>query len=149
LRKVARRAVARIIDDPDHPRYDPAMRISAVLVMVVLAVSGCASTGGVPAGGTSFTWVTGRLEGSLPAQLPQVEAAVREAFEELRFVAVDGENEGLKAKLRARMPDGSKVSVRLRAEDFANTTVTVRVGTLGDRAISEQIYKHIERALDG
>ena len=26
------------------------------------------------------------------------------------------------------------MSVRLRAEDFANTTVTVRVGTLGDRA---------------
>jgi hypothetical protein len=125
------------------------MRFHAGLLLVLLAVSGCASTGSEPAEGTSYTWMTGRLEGSMAARLPAVEVAVRKAFEELRFVAVDGKNEGLKAKLRARMPDGSKVSVRLVAEDFDNTTVTVRVGTLGNRAISEQIYKHIERALDG
>lgn len=119
--------------------------ISAVVLCAL--VSGCAAVVVGAGAAAGFVWATGSLKGSLDAPLPEVEDAATTAFEELRFVAVEAEPKGLKSKLRARMADGTRVTVRLEAEDFEHTTVAIRVGLVGDRAISEQILKHLQRAL--
>ena len=53
---------------------------------------------------------------------------------------------GLTAAHRT-LPFGTKVRVKLEALDFESTAIRIRVGTIGDRAVSLQLLRHIERRL--
>lgn len=87
------------------------------------------------------------MTGTLPAPLPRVEEATREAFDELGLVGVGGGVAGVKGELTALTAVGTKVRVKLKALDFENTTVSIRVGQVGDKALSLQLFRHIEEAL--
>jgi hypothetical protein len=124
------------------------MKKAALILAAVLVISGCSSSVPGPEGAeTTFRWVKGELKSSLPAPLPRVEEATRKAFEELNLVGVDGAVDGLKGELTARMAVGTRVRIRLRAMDFNSTIVRIRVGTIGDKSISLQLLRHIERQL--
>jgi len=125
------------------------MKKAALALVAVLMILGCSSTVPGPAGtDATFRWVKGELTSTMPASLPRVEQATRSAFEELNLVGVDGAVDGLKGVLTARMAVGTKVRVRLKATDFDNTTVRIKVGKIGDRSISLQLLRHIERNLE-
>lgn len=119
------------------------------IVPLLLAASllcGCASTVVGSGGATAtWTWYQARLEAVLAKPLPEVEKAAAAALEGLDFVAVDSVTDKLKGEVTARMADGTKVSVHLKSLDLEQTRVRVRVGTLGDKAVSEQVLRHIER----
>ena len=44
-----------------------------------------------------------------------------------------------------RMASGKKVRVKLKAVDFEQTKLRIRVGTVGDKTLSEQILRHIQK----
>ncbi|MCK5379704.1 MAG: DUF3568 family protein [Acidobacteria bacterium] len=108
---------------------------------------GCTSTFKAVEADPGFTFLRGTLKGVLSAALPTVEAATLAAMEELDFVAVDVISDKLKGTVKARMADGTKVSVKLQAEDFESTMVKIKVGTWGDQSISVQILRHIQKKL--
>jgi hypothetical protein len=120
-------------------------RILAILLL--LPLGGCAVAVVGAAAGAAYVWVNGELKGSLPAELPKVDKATRAALTDLELVGVEGRVDRLKGKITARMADGTRVEIRLKAIDFKSTSIRIRVGTLGDKAISEQILRHIEKEL--
>jgi len=112
---------------------------------MALVLSGCASTG---SDSGRYEYLGGRLKDTLAAPVPQAEAASRAAFEELDLVGVDGFMDKLKAKVSARMADGTKVQITLKAIDFESSAISIKVGTIGDRSISLQILRYIQRELE-
>jgi hypothetical protein len=125
-----------------------AMRPTLLASAVILALAGCGSTSVTPEGSVAdYSWVRGEVTGTLSSPLPQVDEATRAAFEELGLVGVGGGLEGVKGELTARTAVGEKVRVKLKALDFENTTVSIRVGRVGDKALSLQLFRHIEEAL--
>ncbi len=124
------------------------MKVASLWIALALTMAGCSSTVVTPEGSAAqYRWARGDVTGTLPAALPQVEAATRKAFVELNLVGVDGAVEGLKGELTARTAVGTKVRVKLQALDFDNTSVTIRVGQVGDKSVSLQLFRHIERGL--
>ena len=123
------------------------MRTIALVLLLLITLSGCAAVVVGAGAAATWVWIRGTLEATFDSALPDVEEATRTALDELDLVAVDGAVDGLKGKLTARMASGTKVSVSMKALDFESTEVRVRVGTFGDKASSEQIMRHIERAL--
>ena len=123
--------------------------MTVLLLLPVLALSGCAAVvvGGAAAAGAGYLWFNGNLEHTLDSALPKVEVATRQALEGLDLVGIETRADKLKGRVTARMADGTKVTVKLKAMDFETTSVRIRVGTFGDQAISEQILRHIERRL--
>jgi len=108
---------------------------------------GCTSTFKAVDADPGFTFLRGTLSGVLASAQPKVETATVAAMEELDFVAIDVVSDKLKGTVKARMADGTKVSVKIQADDFESTLVKIKVGTWGDQSISVQILRHIQKKL--
>ena len=118
-----------------------------VSALFLLGLAGCASTfkGIEVEGGAEY--LRGELRGLLGAPLPEVEDAAKEVMEELDFVAISVLSDKLRGEVKAQMADGTKVKIKLDAEDFESTQLKIHVGSFGNQAVSRQIYKHIRREL--
>jgi len=117
-------------------------RISARVVVALafaLVAAACASS--------NYVWYRAAQRYVVEAALPKVEQSARTTLSELDLVGVDAKVDKLQGEITARMADGTKVSIWLKAIDFERTTVDIRVGKLGDSVIAEQIVRHIERNL--
>ncbi len=125
------------------------MKNALVIFCLVLVVplSGCAVAVVAAGAGAGYVWVNGMLQETLSAPLPRVETATRAALQDLELVAIHGRADKLKGKIKAHMADGTKVVIWLKAVDFQTTNVKIRVGRVGDKAISLQILRHIKQRL--
>jgi hypothetical protein len=124
------------------------MRIAAVGILVALSLAGCSSSSAnADPSSAEFKWLQGELKTALPHSLERVETATRAAYDELRLVGVDGTVTGTKGALTARMADGTKVRVKLQAAGAEVTIVRIKVGQIGDEAISLQLLRHISSQL--
>lgn len=135
------------LDMATETRYLLFMRTATVFLVVALMTSGCTAVlvgGGAAA---TYAWVSGWLEATFDEPLPKLERASREALEELNFVAIQGSVDKLEGSVTAQMASGKKVRIKLKAIDFEQTRIKIRVGTVGDKALSEQILRHIQREL--
>lgn len=124
------------------------MRTAAfALTVAVLTVSCTSSVVGPDGSEARYEGVRGRLTGVVEAPLPDVERATRHAFAELDLVAGAETLESSAARLQARMATGTRVRVALHALERGRTLVTIRVGHIGDKAISMQLLRHIRHQL--
>jgi hypothetical protein len=120
------------------------------IVLAVTTLSGCAVAvvGGVAAGAAAgYVWINGKMVDTMKAPLPKVHQATVKAAEDLDLVAIDSAVDKLKGKVSAQMSDGTRVWIQLKAVDLESTAVRVRVGTLGDKALSQLILRHIREHL--
>ena len=150
IRGMARRPGTRDLDTATDGRYGADMKkiLFGLLFLGFLGLAqGCTSTFKAVDADPGFTFLRGSLSGVLASAQPKVETATVAAMEELDFVAVDIVSDKLKGTVNARMADGTKVSVKLQAEDFDSTMVKIKVGTWGDQSISVQILRHIQKKL--
>jgi len=122
---------------------------SVIIASVALVLCSCSSTPLSNEAKTTpgYVWYEGTLKKTLPASLPRISEVTQQTLGELDLVGVDAVIDKLKGEITARMADGTKVKIHLKAVDFERTTVQIKVGLLGDPAVSEQIFRHIERAL--
>jgi len=120
-----------------------------VIVMVCLGVLvGCKTTVVTPEGTEAvYSKAEGLLRSTLEGSMPEVVNATTATLEDLELVGVDSTVDKLKGKITARMAVGTKVSINLEAIDFDTTSIRIKVGTLGDRSISLQIFRNIEKRL--
>jgi hypothetical protein len=120
----------------------------ACIAVVITLISGCASTvdPGEEGAGT-YSWKHRELKGEFAGSLLDVAAASERAFNDLRLVAVDQVVDGLKGKVKAQTADGSPVRIKLKATDFESTSFSIKVGTFGDKAMSQQVARTIAREL--
>lgn len=115
-------------------------------VSVMVLVCGCASTvdPGEEGSGT-YSWQQRELRGNFAGSLLDVAAAAERAIVDLRLIAVDQTVDGLKGKVTATTADGTSVRIKLKAMDFETTKFNIKVGTFGDKAMSQQVARYIAR----
>ena len=124
------------------------MKKTLIIVACFGLILGCKSTVTTPEG-TQATYSTaeGLLRSTLGASMSDVVNATTATLEDLELVAVDSTVDQLKGRITARMAVGRKVTINLQSTDFDSTSIRIKVGTFGDRSISLQILRNIEKRL--
>ena len=119
---------------------------SLLAVISLVIICGCASTVDPGDEGTgTYSWVQRELRGDFAASLLDVAAAAERAFTDLRLVGVTQVVDGLKGKVTASMADGTGVRIKFKAMNFETTRFNIKVGTFGDKAMSQQVARYIAR----
>jgi len=121
-------------------------------ILIVVAcfgvLLGCKSSVVTPEGTeATFSTAEGLLRSTLGASMPDVVNATTATLKDLELVGVDSTVDQLKGRITARMAVGRKVTINLQAVDFDSTSIRIKVGTWGDRSISLQILRNIEKRL--
>ena len=125
------------------------MKKILVALMCVGVLVGCKSSVVTPDGtDVSYRKGEGVLRADLEGTMPEVTSATLAALEDLELVGIDSTVDKLKGKITARMAVGTKVSINLESIDFDTTSIRIKVGTFGDRSISMQIFRNIEKRLN-
>ncbi|HZY84211.1 MAG TPA: DUF3568 family protein [Gemmataceae bacterium] len=116
-----------------------------------LVVAAGAAVGGAAAAG--YAYYNGCLYRDYPASLGDSLAAVRTALVELQFPILKEETDTGTAVVLTRTADGSKVRIHLDVVpsripvEASATRVSVRVGALGDEAVSVRLLDQVSAHL--
>ena len=123
--------------------------LSALLGMSLLAsVSGCVTTavgGGPNVTAGTYSYLTRELEVIYGIPLADVWPRALAAVESLQLHIDHQTIDGLGGEIQARRADGTKVRVYLKPSGNHSTSISVRVGDLGDREMSERVQRTIRQ----
>lgn len=121
--------------------------IVAVLMIGSLAIlPGCVVMA-VGAGAGAVAYVRGELNATLDKDYNQVVKATAQALKELEFAKVSENKDALQALFVARTALDKKVEIKLGNPGNKLTTIKIRVGIIGDEALSQAILAKIRTAL--
>ena len=118
----------------------------ASLLLVICACSSTVDPG--EEGSGTYTRAQRELKGEFAGALLDVADAAERAFNDLRLISVDQVVDGLKGKVTASTADGSRVRIKLKATNFESTRFSIKVGSFGDKAMSQQVARYIARELE-
>ena len=123
--------------------------LCALLGMSLLAsVSGCVTTavgGGPSVTAGTYSYLTRELEVIYGIPLADVWPRALAAVESLQLHIDRQTIDGLGGEIQARRADGTSVRVYLKPTGDHSTSVSVRVGGLGDREMSERVQRTIRQ----
>lgn len=124
---------------------------SALLgLSLLLPLSGCVSTpvgGGPSATAGTYSYVLRELEVIYGIPMRDVWPRALAAVESLQLQIERQQIDGLGGTIDARRTDGTRVHVALKPSGEHSTSVSVRVGDLGDRELSERVQRTIRKQL--
>jgi len=115
-----------------------------------VSLSGCYTTtvgGGPSATAGTYSYITRDLEVLYGVPLADVWPRALAAVESLQLHIDKQHIDGLGGDIEARRADGTPVRVHLKPKGGYSTSVSVRVGSLGDREQSERIHRTIRQQL--
>ena len=121
----------------------------ALLGMSLLAsINGCVTTavgGGPNAAAGTYSYLTRELE--VIYGIPQADVWPRAlaAVESLQLHIDRQTLDGLGGEIQARRADGTKVRVYLKPSGNHSTSISVRIGDMGDREMSERVQRTIRQ----
>ena len=121
-----------------------------VLSVAVCSLPGCALFligGGAAAGAGAVAYSRGQLRSVQETPFERAWDAAQDAMRDLGFVVTYQEKEPDAGKLLARTKDNEEVEVRLEAESTTVTEIRIRVGWLGNEALSNVILEKIKQHL--
>ena len=139
-------------------RKDGCKRLRVVyllLAAVALSTGGCllVAAGAAGAGAATYVYIRGKVCQEYAAGFGDTWAAVQKSLQELALPLEANENNGKTGKVTSRTADGSAITIdlevltsRIPAEGTL-TRVCVRVGLVGDQALSERILGQINSHL--
>lgn len=119
-------------------------------VVVLLALSsllqGCllAAAG---AGAAAVLYTKGDLEAELDSRPDEVVAATESAFAHLGIPLDSSAQTGVDGLVRGHLASDREVTVRIEALGGGGSHLSIRVGTLGDEEVSQEILDAIRRML--
>ncbi len=122
-----------------------------LLACLALANAGClvVAAGAAGAGAATYFYVKGRLCQEHAASFKDSWYAVLKTLEEMQLPVESQANDGATGTITSHTRDGSAISVDLStqvgptAQDPTLTRICVRVGTFGDKEVSEQLLAKI------
>jgi hypothetical protein len=132
--------------------------IAALAACLALGVGGgCAESAIAAAGATAGfglaqgqaeSFIRGELKAARMAPLNMVHEAVVHAMTDLQVQVHRDRLSQYDAALGAKAPGGREVKIYLKADSPVMTRITVRIGLLGDSAVSSLVMQRIDAALD-
>lgn len=117
-----------------------------VLLAMVFSLSGCVAAWlavGAGAGIGAYKYVEGSLSREYPLAYSRAWDATNSALANQQISISNSMDEGIKGDIDAVRRDGTKVVVKLEDRGQSVTTISVRVGILGDRSDAEKIHDEI------
>ena len=125
-------------------------KIALALVMTltlssILFSSGCiiAAVGAV--GGVFYA--KGAMESTLKNTPTEIAAATEKAFKELKITKLSAAASDLESEVTGRSTTDKKIAVISKAKDDTFSSISIRVGTFGDKDMSETIFRKIKSNL--
>jgi hypothetical protein len=117
-----------------------------------LLFGGCAATA-VGVGSTAvpgrYVYITGELQATYSDTMEQIWPRTLAALQALRLT-VDGKDlDATGGEITGRRADGTPFKVRLKPVGQRSTTVGVRVGTPGCRALAEYVHRAVQQQRQG
>lgn len=131
------------------------MKARAFLVLVILAcvpLPGCFLLllgGGAAVGAGAVAYKHGELSSVEAATFERTWDAAHEALRDLGFVVTDQHKEPDSASIEARTADNTKIDLTLEAKSPNATEIRIRVGYVGNEALSRTILEKIKRNVGG
>jgi hypothetical protein len=120
----------------------------AVLAMFLLAQSsGCLLAIGAGGGVGGAVYVMGKLKEDVQAPVARVHAAARAAITDLGIPVIQDKGDSLTAHLESEFSDGKRVWIDVEKSSDTISTLTIRVGLMGDEIRSREILAKIRRHL--
>jgi hypothetical protein len=129
------------------------MKLKSLLALVssfvaAIFLNGCAAVvvGGAAGVGT-YAYINGELKVDENASLDRCFAATQAAMKDLEFTVTSTKKDALESRVEAKTALGTKIEVNLKKTSDVLTEVKIRVGTFGDKAMSQTILQKIEKHL--
>jgi hypothetical protein len=117
---------------------------------LLASMNGCVTTavgGGTTATTGTYSYFTRELEVIYGIPLADVWPRALAAVESLQLHIDRQRIDGLGGDIEARRPDGTNVRVCLKPNGDHSTSVSVRIGTMGDREQSERVQRTIRQQI--
>ncbi|MDP6636921.1 MAG: DUF3568 family protein [Phycisphaerae bacterium] len=112
----------------------------------MLLTSGCLlAAAGAGAGGVFYA--KGDLEATLAATPSEIASATEKAFAELKIIKTSAASSNLDAEILGRSATDKKITVTSKAQGEKISAISIRVGTFGDKGLSQLIFDKIKRNL--
>lgn len=119
---------------------------SVLFVITSTLSSGCLFVVAGAAGGT-VAYVKGALQVSLDGPIDDVADASAKAVKDLKFILVSKRIDAVSGEVLARTAKDVKVQIILKKQTEKTTQVDIRIGTFGDRMLSQQVLDEIRKNL--
>jgi len=121
-----------------------------ILLVCAVCSNGCVALwvgAGAGAAAGTYAYVKGQLEATYSAEYEQTWAATLDTLEALEISVEEKNKDAFGGNIKARRADGTPVRIEVAPVTSDVTSVKIRVGVFGDRAISERIRTEIEGRL--
>ncbi|MGD9691225.1 MAG: DUF3568 family protein [Phycisphaerales bacterium] len=128
-------------------RISSALVLSAGLALTTLPLAGCLAVAAAAGAGVGVAYVNGAVETTLDANLERASKATERALDDLKITLISGQESGVDAHYKARTADDTSVTIKLQAETDKTSSISIRVGTFGDKNLSLQILDKIKSKL--
>ena len=118
----------------------------ALLLSSIIFMYGCAAVllgVGAGVGIGAYKYVEGNLIREYPVSYTKAWDAANTTLTNLKIGVTNSLNNGAKGTLEAGQKDGTKVVLNLTDKGQSVTSISVRVGILGDRKAAEKIHNAI------
>jgi hypothetical protein len=117
--------------------------LNIMLLLVAIFCQGCVVAAvGLGAAGT-VAYVRGDLESTEPKNIEVVYSASLQAAEQLELSIISKSKDALSATITARDAQDKKIQIKMTSNSEQTTKLSIRVGTFGSEAKSQQIYQRI------
>ena len=110
----------------------------------ILLLSGCFW---LAAGAVGVVYVKGELTATVQSKPPEVVEATDKAFEQMSIVKISSNSTALDGEVIGRMATDKKVTVTVKSEGEKASRISIRIGTFGDKNLSQQILNKIKSNL--
>lgn len=122
--------------------------VSGVCVTAVF-FNGCSNVPLDETGEMQAVYVSGEFQMLMNADARATSKATSEAFRQLGYFEIKNQLRSYDALLVGRTPKDAKVTVKIREINSRQSEIFIRVNTVGDKALSRQIFYQIEKNLGG
>ncbi len=121
--------------------------IAALTLSALLLTSGCLLLAAGAGAGAGVIYAQGDLEAHLSASPSQIASATERAFKELNIKKTAFTSSDLEAEILGKTATDKRVVVKTKAQADNISSVSIRVGTVGDQALSQTILDKIKKNL--
>lgn len=121
--------------------------IAALMLSALMLTSGCLLLAAGAGAGAGVIYAQGDLEAHLSASPSRIAAATERAFKELSINKTAFTSSDLEAQVLGKTATDKRVAVNIKAQADKISSVSIRVGTVGDQALSQAILDKIKKNL--